>query len=189
MPLICSLAALVCSELWLHFLPHLLLLDLHPLKSRHTCLARLLHNRTAGTNLHQDSSSTPPHLIGCLSLRLAGWAPLAKEDTLPNLGTLWRGEGLHLVMCLVGGAQQHAMRLDAAHVARLQVAQHNDRAILHRQAEGDWLMLTVLCLTTYDGAADTSYVSTSLFPRSEAWKLASCMFRRQSCHWPNMADC
>lgn len=38
-----------------------------------------------------------------------------------------KGQRLHLVMCGVAGAKQHAVRLDSAHVARLQTRQHHHR--------------------------------------------------------------
>jgi hypothetical protein len=36
----------------------------------------------------------------------------------------------HLVMCIIAGTEHHAVALDAAHVAGLQVADHNHIAVL-----------------------------------------------------------
>ena len=43
---------------------------------------------------------------------------------------LRRHQGLHILMCLVRGAKKHPEGLDAAHVAGLEVAEHNNGAAL-----------------------------------------------------------
>lgn len=85
---------------------------------------------------HRPHHATKPAAAAHLPL-----AVLPEPHALPD-GRLWRRrQGLHAVVRVAGGAQHHAVGLDAAHVAGLQVAQHHHLAFLWwwRWRVGGWV--------------------------------------------------
>lgn len=79
----------------------------------------------------------PPaaHLVGVG--RLALLAPLLpKEHALPHRRARGRGQRLHLCVLSVRSAEHHAIGLDAAHVAGLQVGQDQHHAVLYLRVGG-----------------------------------------------------
>mmetsp|Transcript_31053 Transcript_31053/g.68942 ORF Transcript_31053/g.68942 Transcript_31053/m.68942 type:complete len:228 (+) Transcript_31053:351-1034(+) len=94
----------------------------------------LEHSHLVCRGLQQGLHALPQlllvHTVGLSrgSLRLVA---LPEPHALASF-CLSRGhQGLHVLVCSVRGAQHHAMRLDAAHVAGLEVAQHNHGPLLH----------------------------------------------------------
>jgi hypothetical protein len=96
--------------------------------SQQMCVMRVLRGKARG------------HLVRRLCVRLVG-PVLPKEDALPDGGRPGWLQRLHIFVRRVRRAQQHAIRLNAAHVARLQVAQDDNKSIL-RQAHARRLAIS-----------------------------------------------